>query len=272
VLFIGVAAIQAGRVETKLINAYARPTEVLYRYSAFALAFKSRPDYAILPPLDISGDYAQFLYNGFLSAASNCGVREPYPKLLSSVEAIAAIDSEKTHVYQYDTGCNCMKEITSTIPELLSTFPPKRESRRLLIRVLPSPYRRRGNAKFDGGLIENVNVVGETVEVVGWARLRDDEPLQNIAFFVPVLPVKQSLVSIERPDIAEHFNNSQYLGAGFRVTLHFSSSANAAYAATRLCAQKLAGGSFAMIDNPLNKECLVLWSAPDVDIQPIKAQ
>ncbi len=143
VLFIGVAAIQAGRAETKLINAYAKPMEALYRSSAFALAFTSRPDYALLPPLDIPGDYAQFLYNGFLSAASNCGVPEPHPKLLSSVEAIAAIDPEKTHVYQYDTGCNCMEEITSTIPELLSTFPPKRESRRLLIRVLPSPYRRR---------------------------------------------------------------------------------------------------------------------------------
>jgi hypothetical protein len=129
----------------------------------------------------------------------------------------------------------------------------------LLIRVLPSPYRRRGNAKFDGGLIENINVVGETVEVVGWARLRDDEPLQNIAIFVPVLPVKQSLVSIERPDIAEHLNNSQYLGAGFRATLQFSSSANAAYAATHLCAQKLAGGSSALIDNPYNQECSVLF-------------
>lgn len=250
-VLISVAAIQASRAETKALIAHAQPSEALYRFAS-----TNRSDDAVLPPLDIPVDHTQFVYSGFLSAASNCGVPRPHPKLLSSVEAIAAIDPEKVHVYRYDTDCGCMKEVTSTIPELLSAFHPKRESRMLLVRILPPPYRPRRDqpritdANPDGGLVENINVVGETVEVVGWARLRDDEPLQNIAFFIPILPVKQSLVSVERPDIAKHLNNPHYLGAGFRATLQFSSSTNAAYAATHLCAQKLAGGSFAPIDNP----------------------
>jgi len=38
------------------------------------------------------------------------------------------------------------------------------------------------DANPDGGLVENINVVGETVEVVGWARLRDDETLTEYRF------------------------------------------------------------------------------------------
>ena len=262
VSLISVAAIQAGRAETKVLIVAAKPFETLYRS---ALMNMNRSDDAVLPPLDISGHFAQFLYNGLLSAASSCGVPEPHPKLLSSVEAIVAIDPEKVHVYRYDTGCSCMKEVTSAIPELLSTLSLKRVSRELLIVFLPPPYRpRRDQPRItgpsaDGGLIESVNVAGNTVEITGWARLRDDEPIQHIALFVPVLPVGQSLVSVERPDVAKHLNNLHYLDAGFRVTLQFSSSATAVYAATRFCAQNLAGGSFAPIKHPSNQECSVLF-------------
>lgn len=264
VLLIGVAAIQAGRAEMKSINAVARPLESFYHFT-----LTGRSNYFLLPPLEISWDYAQFMYNGFLSAAANCGVPGSHPKLLSSVEAIAAIDLNKSHVFQYDINCNCIKEITSTIPELLSTFHPNRESRRLVARVLPPPYRPRRDqpritdANPEGGLIENINVINDTIEITGWARLRDDEPMQIIAFFVPVLPLKQSLVSFERPDIAEHLQNIQYLGAGFRVTLQFSSLADATYTATHLCAQKLTGGSFAPIKNPANQECSTLFRQQD---------
>lgn len=268
VFLIGVAAIQAGRAEMKSINTVAKPIESLYRF-----ALMGRPNYFLLPPLKIPWDYAQLAYNGILSAALNCGVPEFTPEshsiLISSVEAIAAIDLNKSHVFQYDINCDCIKEITSTIPELLSAFPPNRESRRLVTRVLPPPYRPRRDqpritdANPDGGLIENINVINDTIEITGWARLRDDEPMQIIAFFVPVLPVKQSLISFERPDIAEHLQNIQYLGAGFRVTLQFSSLADATYTAAHFCALKLAGGSFAPIENPANQECSVLFRQHD---------
>ena len=184
------------------------------------------------------------MYNGLLSAASGCGVLKPHPKLLSSIEAIAAIDPEKAHVYRYDANCRCMKEVTSTIPELLSTLSLTRENRRLRIVYLPPPYQRRRDqpritdTNPQGGVVENINRTGETLEITGWARLRDDEPQQDIALFVPVLPVRKSLVSIERPDIVKQLNNSRYLSAGFRITLQFSSATNAAYAAAHLCAQK----------------------------------
>jgi hypothetical protein len=261
---IGVAAIQAGRAETKAEQAFSKTSEALYHAFNSALLMNT-PNDAILPPLDIPGETAQFFYSGFLAAVSRCGVPKPHPKLLSSVEAIAAIDPEKVHVYRYDTACSCMKDVSSTVPELLSTLPWKRENRTLRTVYLPPPYRPRRDqvritdANAHGGVVESINVVGETIEITGWVRLRDDEPIQGISFFVPAIPVKQSLVSIERPDIAKHLNNPRYVGAGFRATLQFSDSASAAYAAAYLCAVKMAGGSFAPIENPSNQECSILF-------------
>lgn len=263
VAFIGVAAFQASRAETKALIINIKPLEALYRF-----ALTNKPTDNVLPSSvswDSSWQYARFIYEGFLSAASSCSIPPPHPKLLSSVEAIAATRPEKVHLYRYDTGCSCIKEVTSTIPELLSTFLPKSENRSLKIIFLPPPYqRRRDQPRITdtnpyGGLIESINISGETLEITGWARIRDDEPEQNIALFIPALPVKQSLVSIERPDVAKHLNNPHYLGAGFRATLQFSSSTNAKYAADHICAQKLAGGSFAPIENPTNQECSVLF-------------
>lgn len=257
---IGVAAIQASRAEAKILTTSARSFEALYHF-----AFTHTPNDVILPSLDIPWDHAQFIYSGLLKAASNCGVPKPHPKLLSSVEAITAIDPKKVYFYRYDAGCLCVKDISSSIPEILSSLPMKRESRMLLIRFSPPPYRpRRDQPRITdinahGGVVESINIVGETLEITGWARLRDDEPEQSIAIFVPALPVAQSLVSIERPDIANYLNNPRYLGAGFRVTLQFSSSTNAAYAAAYFCALKIAGGSFAPIENPANQECSILF-------------
>jgi hypothetical protein len=265
--FIGLAAIQASRSETKALIVNAKPLEALYRF-----ALTNEPDDTLIPSSvswDSSWDYAQFVYNGLLSAASGCGVSKSYPRLLSSVEAIAAIDPEKAHVYRYDANCHCMKEVTSSIPELLSTLPLTRENRHLRVVFLPPPYRpRRDQPRITdtnphGGIVESINRTGETLEITGWARLRDDEPQQSIALFIPVLPVGQSLVSIERPDIVKHLNNLHYLGAGFHITLQFSSATNAAYAAAHLCAVKMAGGSFAPIGNPANQECSVLFWQKD---------
>lgn len=263
-VIIGVAAFQAGRSETKAITLNANPLEALYRF-----ALTNGPDDTLIPsmvPWDSSWDYAQFMYNGLLSAASGCSVSKSFPRLLSSVEAIAAIDPKKAHVYHYDANCRCTKEVTSSsIPELLSTLPLTRENRRLKAVFLPPPYRpRRDQPRITdtnphGGIVESINQTGETIEITGWARLRDDEPQQSIALFIPILPVGQSLVSIERPDIVKQLNNPSYLGAGFRIALQFSSVTNAAYVAAHLCAAKMAGGSFASIENPANPECSVLF-------------
>ncbi|MCC6134636.1 MAG: hypothetical protein LM550_04805 [Candidatus Contendobacter sp.] len=261
-VIIGIAALQTSQSELKALRDDAKPFESLYR-----LPFNHKAEDMILPPLGISGWYAQFLYNGLISAVSSCGVSKPHPKLLSSVEAITAIDPGKTPIYRYDVDCNCMKEVSSTIPALLSAFAANRQNRELLIRYLPLPYRpRRDQPRVtfpyaDGGVIENINVVGNAIEINGWARLRDDEPSQQIAIFVPVLPVGQSLTSIERMDVVEYFDNMHYLGAGFRATLQFSDSADATYVAAHFCAQKLAGGSFAPIKNPFNQDCSVFFQS-----------
>lgn len=264
--FIGVAAIQANSAERKALIIHAQSFEALYRF-----ALTNGPNDVLIPPSEITKlpmSYWQFMYNGFLSAVSIHGVPKPRPKLLSSIEAITAIDTEKVHVFRYDVGCRCVKDVSSTVPALLSSLPSlptKRESRKLLIRFSPLPYPLRRDqpritdTNAHGGVVENINRAGETLEIIGWTRLRDDEPEQDIALFVPVLPISQSLVSIERPDIVMQLNNSRYLGAGFHITLQFSSAINAAHAAAHLCALKMAGGSFAPIENPANRECLGMF-------------
>lgn len=264
IVLIGVASLHANYTGEKALLSNAKPLEALYHFTLTADHQK-----AIIPStvaLDSSWEYAQFIYNGLLSAASGCGSSpRKHPKLLSSVEAIVALDPKETPVYRYDPDCNCLKDISSIIPALLSSFPTKQQNSALLIRFLPPPYQPRRDqpritdTNANGGRIEKVTVNGKTVEISGWARLRDDEPKRGIAIFVPDLPIKHSLTLIERPDVAKYLNNSHYLNTGFRIILQFSSSANAKNTVVHFCAQKLAGGSFAPIENPENLDCSLLF-------------
>ena len=126
---ISLAAIQTSRSETKALIAYAKPMEALYRF-----ALTNGPDDTVLPSISRMGLIVGLcpisyivVYFRLLQAVA---FQNSYPRLLSSVEAIAAIDKKKAHVYRYDANCRCTKEVTSTIPEILSTLPLTRDNRR----------------------------------------------------------------------------------------------------------------------------------------------
>jgi len=247
------AATANGRAEHGILRDNLAPYEAFYRFAA-----TSRESDVLLLPSE-NRHYLRTVLNGIVDAQRRRHPSAP-PRSRRFVDEqmLPLLDGSAMRIFRYDPQCRCLRQVPGTAPRDPDQVLAALRGRSFALDALQvgPPYREIRHIQASAGQIESVEVAGDSVDVVGWARLRDDSLAPYLIVGVPVLPVEKQIIRVQRADIAAALDEPLLAYSGFRVRLKFGSADAAGQSARWLC---MVSGSdqsvMTLLSNPRNPAC-----------------
>lgn len=252
-LAILLAATVNGRAEQDALRDNQAPYEAFYRFAA-----TSRESDVLLLPSE-HRHYLRTVLNGVVDAERRRHPSAP-PRSRRFVDeqVLPLLDAGGMRIFRYEPDCKCLGQVPGTARRDPAEVLASLRGRGFALDALQvgPPYREIRHIQASAGQIESVQVAGDSVDIAGWARLRDDALAPYLIVGVPVLPTEKRIARIPRPDIAAALKEPLRAYSGFRVHLKFGSPDAARQSAHWLC---MVSGSdqsaMTLLSNPRNPAC-----------------